>query len=659
MDEAIDLEEEIVGEIMNLEDRLRVQFGNTMASSKAAVFRDFDTYALSLPRRVVGATGTVLALYKLPFWADKKAVTTMALDFESNRRRLEGNRKFVRYATAPTASGKTASILPAFLDSSEGNRLIDGVNVSFSYYIYLAFDNNGDRNFTARGLIQGDYYQQGAFFMLKCLRMFFKNDVGEVNIKDQSKLPSLHMIKEEMEQELKSNASNGRCLIHIDEHRSMVHHASEGEAAQFRMGAIEALAEIPNVIIVATYTKLLTEIDPAGSSKVCRYPVAVPLLDIDAMAQSVTEFDMLLPARSLTGLEAGIVSSVRFRLAQKISDIGLLSLHRVVEVTRMDNLRSDFQAIVESEQDLRPRLQRLQTLLVFDLSSLKAPRSNNSAALLLCGLPEANWTDSSVDRQVPDIVLTSNGLVTTRLRTLLEMVDPSHPVYFTGATRFAQIIGSSTELLWATPLETAYAWVISTSASVNGIVCFGREMPFEISCLKLVGGRLFLNSMREDFTEQFDKLEINTMYFAQEGPDTGYKQDHPLCDLFFLTAKQQLVVIDVTYFNDEDFKNGNPDNSIVNKKRNRMITWIKLHRLQFNQRGVTLHGVVLAPFDAGKSEYTKYGDNTLQIQRGANAAVHLGGLSQLLFWYASDHPVEDEDEDEYEEGQRMQGGVTV
>jgi hypothetical protein len=223
----------------------------------------------------------------------------------------------------------------------------------------------------------------------------------------------------------------------------------------------------------------------------------------------------------------------------------------------MNELRQSFKVIVESGNELRPRLQRLQTLLVFDLSSLGQRRCSDSAALLLCGLPEAKWTDSSVDRQVSDIVLTSNGLVTTRLRTLLQMIDPLHPVYSEGSKRFARIIGSSSELLSATPFETAYAWAFSTSSSKNGILEFAGRKSFAIQCEALVGGRLFLKSMREDFTKQFDALETNTMYFAQEGKDSVHAQDHPLRDLFFKTATQQLVVIDVTGCNDEDFKNKN------------------------------------------------------------------------------------------------------
>jgi hypothetical protein len=136
------------------------------------------------------------------------------------------------------------------------------------------------------------------------------------------------------------------------------------------------------------------------------------------------------------------------------------------------------------------------------------------------------------------------------------------------------------------------------------------------------------------------------MYYAEEGIDSGYKQDHPLCDLYFLTEGNQLVVIDVTGFNDEDFKNKTPNKLPVKKRRIRMIAWIKQHMEEYNNCSVTLHGVVLAPFDTGNSELKMYGDNSLQIRRGTDAVDHPGGLSQLLFWYASTNRVEDEDEDE-------------
>ena len=87
--------------------------------------RTSETYEATLPCRVLGDTGIkeVLQLYKFPHWADQTAVTTMAEDLESNRRKLEGSRSYVRYATAPTACGKTSSILPAFLNSAELKRI--------------------------------------------------------------------------------------------------------------------------------------------------------------------------------------------------------------------------------------------------------------------------------------------------------------------------------------------------------------------------------------------------------------------------------------------------------------------------------------------------------------------------------------------------------
>ena len=64
----------------------------------------------------------------------------------------------VHRSTAPSSSGKTTCILPAFLKTT------------FSHYFYIAFDNNQDKNFKLRSpfLISNDpdiVHQQGADFM--------------------------------------------------------------------------------------------------------------------------------------------------------------------------------------------------------------------------------------------------------------------------------------------------------------------------------------------------------------------------------------------------------------------------------------------------------------------------------------------------------------
>jgi hypothetical protein len=54
---------------------------------------------------------------------------------------VENVRSVVKYISAPTASGKSSSIFPAFVKSIG---TADGGDV----YLYLAFTNNGQTNFT-------------------------------------------------------------------------------------------------------------------------------------------------------------------------------------------------------------------------------------------------------------------------------------------------------------------------------------------------------------------------------------------------------------------------------------------------------------------------------------------------------------------------------
>lgn len=76
-------------------------------------------------------------------------------------------RRQVKYVCAPTASGKTTSILPAFLASTK-----------FSHYLYLAFVNNNKRNFRLSSLSPhvGVARKQGAAFALKCVATLLNND---------------------------------------------------------------------------------------------------------------------------------------------------------------------------------------------------------------------------------------------------------------------------------------------------------------------------------------------------------------------------------------------------------------------------------------------------------------------------------------------------
>lgn len=629
-----------------MERRLLAQYNSKMANSTAPVFSDFETYAKTLPRRVVGNAGHgVLDLYKLPHWADPEAVKAMAIDLESNRRKLEGDRNYVRYATAPTASGKTASILAAFLNSAESGRTIGDSTVSLSYYIYIPFENNNSRNFRAR-TPDRDFYEQGAWFMLKCLDKFFNNTWGTVNTGDIN-IPGVEEIKIQMKNLFREKVGGGRCLVHVDEHHSMLAHANEEEAALFRRGALKVLAEASDVVVVATYTKLLTEVDPAGSSNVCRYPIAVPLLDIDAMTKSIPEFDMKVTGSHLSVYESGILGAVRFRLAQKILSIGLLALHKVSSSKdkEMDDLRRSFAKIVESKTAAEDRLLHLHDLLSLDsLFSDQTLTLTKNASVLLCGVYEWNWDSVLVHRQIRDLLLTPSGLATTTIKRLLGMRDPNVPVYFSGRKLFRAVLmnGQDKSLLSSKPLEVAFIWVIAVRSAENKTLQFGTK-EFDFDCQELVPGRLFKKKWTEDIASTVNDLKEATLYYADEGKGSIFKICHPLCDLFFRT-KGELVVIDITAINDAEFDSGRKP---IQKKRKNMIEWVKNN--MSTKSIFSFHGIVLAPFDAGDTTFEQVGDRcSVSILRGADATFHLGGLSQFLFWFTSPNDVQvkpDHDDD--------------
>ena len=81
-----------------------------------------------------------------------------------------GTRKVVKYFAAPSASGKTCAVLPAFLRSA-------GKEGGFTHYIYIAYHNNR-RNFKAFPNKPVDYsliaYKQGTAFIVNCLKKGFK-----------------------------------------------------------------------------------------------------------------------------------------------------------------------------------------------------------------------------------------------------------------------------------------------------------------------------------------------------------------------------------------------------------------------------------------------------------------------------------------------------
>lgn len=115
--------------------------GTLLQSHDIPLLSNFEVYKKSLPVRRVFATGKKLVLYQIPYFTYEEDLEALA------RKLMEGNPRCwagVQYLAAPSASGKTACILPAFLRSTEMEEL------SFTHYIYLPFHNHDGREFTVR-----------------------------------------------------------------------------------------------------------------------------------------------------------------------------------------------------------------------------------------------------------------------------------------------------------------------------------------------------------------------------------------------------------------------------------------------------------------------------------------------------------------------------
>jgi hypothetical protein len=108
-----------------------------MKNDSLPLFRDWSAYSLSLPVREF--RGKIISLYTLKYFTPYKYLRTMAEEIAKSTT----DRGVVKYLAAPSSSGKSCSVLPAFIESS--TFLYD--IVKGTHYLYLAFDNNGHRHF--------------------------------------------------------------------------------------------------------------------------------------------------------------------------------------------------------------------------------------------------------------------------------------------------------------------------------------------------------------------------------------------------------------------------------------------------------------------------------------------------------------------------------
>jgi hypothetical protein len=363
-----------------IEVDLEKQFNKTMAKSKAPLFEDIATYKRSLPVRKQGSAG-YLKLHTVPFLVRPADLTAMVEVLEAP---APGDaRDSIKYAVAPPGAGKTASMLPAFLESAR-----HGVpQQSFTHYLYLAFDNNDGRNFSLDPLEPSANtkvaVKQGAAFISECVRRLLGSPdaAGQDIPRDDEPPKTTETINNLRKHLLEQLGDDCRLLIHVDEHRKM---CSQNPAimevtGKFRRGAMHALAAIENVTVAATYIEAPTEIDAIGSSGVCRDPFVLACADVTAAMAHLLP-DVHFPINEFNGTEIRLLATLRFRFGMMLVQHKFMRQPHEAEFA---TFLKDFSTMYNTNARKESWETTLKACIdTIELDALKTPTVDSNAAMV-------------------------------------------------------------------------------------------------------------------------------------------------------------------------------------------------------------------------------------------------------------------------------------
>ena len=210
---------------------------------------------------------------------------------------------------APWRSGKSASVLPAFLYAEEKD-------LKLTHYLYMPFRNNDKRHHLAvkfspqapwwaelvalpgplEELAKDSLEAIGAQYMLACFQeqafnnWYIRNWSAPATLMDVAQTEALF---KEAVGRVMQGWPQGTLLIHVDEHKDI-------SSNRFvRRGALKLLSSLGNCVkVICTYTVP----PPVGGpgTEVCRVPVEKPMIDIGELMRRRHEFSMSRPPLSVT-----------------------------------------------------------------------------------------------------------------------------------------------------------------------------------------------------------------------------------------------------------------------------------------------------------------------------------------------------------------------
>ena len=321
-----------------------------------------------------------------------------------------------------------------------------------------------------RGFSEEKLERAGADFMLHCFRRQMKGVYSRSSTWNlPSPLPDLEDTERkfamEVEKFLQSNQS--RLLLHIDEHRSM------SASPEFRRGAMQLAGSVPaRCRVIATYLEP-PDLPPQGSSTVCRFPIAMMLVDVGSLLTSNASDiapataaglpKIRLPAGVWNGKARRLLATLRVKLGLFLVHIGLDQLH--IPQDQKSDLRRTFRNI----QDQLDKEGNLESKIIGALGSVSVAlpgrdKQVSGALDLLLGIEDAR----AEDRRYPGVVSLDNRKLTLPLERLMAVKDArdkASSVFRKAQEVFCLSLMESGSWCDGMLLERAYLWVLACKAA--------------------------------------------------------------------------------------------------------------------------------------------------------------------------------------------------
>ena len=319
--------------------------------------------------------------------------------------------------------------------------------------------------------------------------------------------------------------------------------------AEFSRGALEAVVEVQNVIVVGTFIEPLDSLPAERCSGNSRLPLPLPCLDVNALMEKVPELKSSPDSLKKANKTQGIVHKPAISFGNK-NDFWWLSSSYVLLGMKMTPeeiyLLSDEDTIKKRNSFWRNLNSRSNTLRIW-----------HSQELMLCTsarYPFANFKSSlkpnptkmleyCVDRQkmkglqqAKNLMVLSFSEFSASLTRLLPWKDTKIAVYDQGWDLMTQVLTANTrDLSIDTPLERAFfIWALPCEATLRKELWFGKLKYFEIEpgrIFPVITRKCTNRSLSPKFLLRWQKRR------RQNNPSTGW--------LFFVTFKNELVLIDI------------------------------------------------------------------------------------------------------------------